>query len=668
MKIAEAESFRRSCFRLLPLALLALGVFAYVLPATDYFTAVPGELADSRFNSVILEHVYRWLRGEDPSLWSPPFFYPFEHILGFSDNHFGTVPVYIIVRALGLSREVAFDCWFAIAFVANFFAAFWAFRILQLPRLAAAIGAFVFTFALPVLHLEIHAQLMYRFASPLAYAFFWRFLQQRNIKDFVFAGFWVVIQFFCAIYLGVFLGWILIALLIAWLIVCESRGFWSGLAHSVVSGSFRHLLQLSVLALLSVAALLWLMSQYISIMNEYDLEQPLWQVIAFLPQVFGYVTPGDRLFFGYGVGLLFVIGIGICFFSGQKHVLGRTAIIAFCIIFVFTGSAYGKSIYSYLISVPGITAIRAVSRVVIIMSLPLAIVVAIAANQIWGFFARHTRYAATLSMTILVPLISIEVFQHESWNTPIATWRSRQEAVLSKLPEKLDDRAILMVNGADGDSVFFAEVDGMIAAQELGIPTLNGYSGSFPPGYIPPDACQSPINRLLGYAKFKSLDSNAVKAIADNIVIVSPQPCAGEVLKGFLGHVSNQLPTGLKLEIGQVVVDGSNMTAEIHISNSSDETLYTYSLSGLPVRLSWRLMPVDISKMEQEPGWDTRVELGWALEPGQRHKMTISMPAGTDISEYELQVSLVQEGYAWFHNLGMNIGRYALAQAKGQTF
>lgn len=38
---------------------LAAGTFAYLLRAVDYFTAVPGDLNDARFNSVILEHVFQ---------------------------------------------------------------------------------------------------------------------------------------------------------------------------------------------------------------------------------------------------------------------------------------------------------------------------------------------------------------------------------------------------------------------------------------------------------------------------------------------------------------------------------------------------------------------------------------------------------------------------------
>jgi len=69
--------------------------FGYIMHTTDWLRAIPGDLFDARFNSVILEHLYQWVRGEVPKLWSPAFFYPFENVLAFSDNHFGSGWAYI---------------------------------------------------------------------------------------------------------------------------------------------------------------------------------------------------------------------------------------------------------------------------------------------------------------------------------------------------------------------------------------------------------------------------------------------------------------------------------------------------------------------------------------------------------------------------------------------
>lgn len=103
-------------------AFLILGVLGYALRSVDFFSAVPGDLKDARFNSVILEHVFRWAIGHEKSLWSPTFFYPFEHVLAFSDNHFSSSIFYIVLRLAGLEREAAFNGWFLIGNGLNFLA------------------------------------------------------------------------------------------------------------------------------------------------------------------------------------------------------------------------------------------------------------------------------------------------------------------------------------------------------------------------------------------------------------------------------------------------------------------------------------------------------------------------------------------------------------------
>ena len=40
---------------------------------------VAGELGDGRFNMFVLEHVYRWLIGQEESLLSPPIFFPYPY-------------------------------------------------------------------------------------------------------------------------------------------------------------------------------------------------------------------------------------------------------------------------------------------------------------------------------------------------------------------------------------------------------------------------------------------------------------------------------------------------------------------------------------------------------------------------------------------------------------
>src|SRR5262249_51208263 len=148
----------RSVAVLFGIAGLALVVGPTVIP-----DSIPGDLGDARLNSYILEHFFRWMTGHDASLWSADFFYPHSLTIAFSDNFLGNAFVYALLRALGFAREDAFRLWYVIGFVVNFSAADYVLVRLGYSRLASAFGAFLFTFGLPVMAQESHAQLVYRF-------------------------------------------------------------------------------------------------------------------------------------------------------------------------------------------------------------------------------------------------------------------------------------------------------------------------------------------------------------------------------------------------------------------------------------------------------------------------------------------------------------------------
>ncbi len=215
----------RSGFLILALSVIAL--FGYLLPAIGYFQMVPGDLGDARFNSVILEHGYQWLTGQVDSLWSPGFFYPFEKVLGFSDNHFATFWVYAAARAFGAVREDAFLVWFLVGNTLSFVSCLWVLKRFGFSAIAASCGAFAFAFSLPVLHQEGHAQLVYRFAIPLAVFAWWEVLAHKRFLGIFIAVFWVAIQFLCSIYLGVFLGYLLEAMSLSFLVLSYA-GYLSG--------------------------------------------------------------------------------------------------------------------------------------------------------------------------------------------------------------------------------------------------------------------------------------------------------------------------------------------------------------------------------------------------------------------------------------------------------
>lgn len=166
---------------------------------------MPGGLGDARLNNYLLENIYQYILGNSDSLLHLNFFYPFPYVLGFSDNHFGTSPAYLILRAISGQADTAFQIWYLFGYFANYAAAYYALRKLDASVMAAVVGALIFAFALPVTAHSDHAQLHYRFAVPLSIAMYIRFLDRKDWRCFAVGSAWLVWQFYCTIYIGFFL-------------------------------------------------------------------------------------------------------------------------------------------------------------------------------------------------------------------------------------------------------------------------------------------------------------------------------------------------------------------------------------------------------------------------------------------------------------------------------
>jgi hypothetical protein len=655
-------------------AIFSAGFFGYIMHSTDWFRAIPGDLFDARFNSVILEHLYQWVSGEAPKLWSPTFFYPFENVLAFSDNHFGSGWSYILFRLWGLQREYAYLGWFIVGNLLNFWVTFYVLRRLGFSILAAGVGAFVFTFALPALPKEAHAQLVYRFAVPLAFLAMYQFLQSKNIFVFVRVIFWLLIQFLCSIYLGVFLIYLLGIMTLVWILSKKEFLFshWqTGQSHSKTAIGIAW-----ILLFLLCSAIIVLLYQYQIVSLEYGFKRSLIEVSSMIPTMSSYfIADGSlltkwigqsfahvsmrhehQMFFGLGLLLVGMLGIYYLYIGGVHQQLGRIAAWTLFGLIVLTFSIHGYSIYKVLLYLPGVGSVRAVSRIVLIMLLPLGIIAAIAIDVVQQRFKKwQTRWAM---LTTLVLLVVVESMFYQPYSTGIKQWVGRQNDLKARLPNYDAKDSIIFVTGNPDDPHMKAvELDGMIFAQDRHLPTLNGYSGNVPPAYLEPLPCISFQNRLNAYFDlFKKSNLNN-DSLAKRVVLVPLVPCSGDFVVATNKTITVALASKIRLSI-QAKVNTPILLIAVTIENSSDEIFSTLSTKG-PIRLSWRFIQLDTEgRSKENSDWIERKDLSFALKPGQKETETLKIALPAQAGRYQLEVSLVQDGVAWFHDLGMVVPKH----------
>lgn len=506
--------------------LFILGLWGVVLRAMGpNLEFVPGDLGDARFNNYILEHFFRWISGLDHDYWNAAFFYPYQKTIAFSDNLLGSAPVYALLRWAGLDRMAAFQGWYILGYGCNYLAAAYVLSRFKLKPLAAAVGAFFFTFGLPLLAQENHAQLLYHFCVPLACYFLWKFYERPRLTTLAALGFWLVWQFFLTIYIGIFLL-ILLAVLAVLLPFCVQApsirarlALWPRrliTAWSEESPGRRILAGLVLIAL--GASFVALIRPYRQVAIIYHFSRSWNEVLLMLPTPASYLL-ADRsqlwgassgnfsnlqgrvehqLFPGAAVLALTVTGIAGRFHSKNSR-LAWLNLAAVLVMVALTLNIHGVSLYHVLWQLPGMNSLRAVSRIQLVIMWPMAVFSAWVIDAATSLTSPRSRWLS-LFIYLLAGLLLVEsvLYHHLTFSKNEA--QARLDKIHQQIPAVLPEEPILFVARNPLDPAYAPELDAMLAAQDLGWPTLNGYSGNSPPGYTSAgDTCRRLPERIISY-------------------------------------------------------------------------------------------------------------------------------------------------------------------------
>jgi hypothetical protein len=533
-------------------AILGIGLWLIVIrPLGSNLESLPGDLGDTRFNNYILEHDYRWITGQDSDLFNAPFFYPYPFTLAFSDNHFGSMFFYDTFRVLGLSRESAFQGWYIFSFFLNFCAAAFVLKKFKLKPLAVGLGAFFFTFGLPVLAQENHSQLAYRFCIPLACYALWQFSQKHQLKQLVQMIFWWVWQFYLTIYIGYFLSLLLVAVAVG-IPFTTKRSFldfllyWPRLIKQAWQSSQVKLnILYSSLMLFLLFALASLFKPYIIAANIYGLSRKWEEVQGLLPRLqsyliadgsgiwknFAFLSPNikdlrweHQLFFGISVFSLLVLGCIWQFKSPHRKMA-----------FVFLGAAVALALltirigdftlYRYIFSLPGANSIRAVTRIILVLMWPTALFISIVVDALLRVSTKVNPFPRLL-VFFLFGLLVFESSCYTHSTFPIATSDERIQKLREQLPANLPRDPVLYVINPGEYNWFATDLDAMFLSQDLNWPVMNGYSGNNPPDWDSITGCHQAEKVITTYMKsMKIQDPTYYGNLISRLVAIGSQRC-----------------------------------------------------------------------------------------------------------------------------------------------
>lgn len=471
------------------------------------FEYLPGDDIDNPLNNFVLEHGYRYFTGRADSFWSAPAFYPQPLVTAWSDAHIGMLPLYSALRAGGFSPERAFQGHFLSCFLLNYAAAAWALKRLGFGAFAGAAGAYLFAFGLPLVAQVVHTQLFPRCLVPPAVAFAWEYLRMPRGWHLGAVAACAVGQVYLSVYIGYFLG-----LLLATGFVVSAARFRRQLPWSeLFPRSRREWKRRALMGAVAAVALLPLAVGHARGGSPPGREQVRllaprprsWlspPAAAFASQLGDarsavgewQLTPGLVALAALAVALTLVVKPGA--FGGPRATAAVGAVATLFLALVVTRFD-GVWLYAPVAHVPGAGSIRAAGRVVLVLLFPAGIAVAWCVDAL----VARTRHLGSVPMS-LAGALAVALVAADNWlaapDAAPAAWtemrypldhiRARQQRIADAIRTHPAPTLVYVFPSAAENkrlSSLVVQLEAMRAAQDLGLPCANGWSGSVPRGW-----------------------------------------------------------------------------------------------------------------------------------------------------------------------------------------
>jgi hypothetical protein len=489
-----------------------LGIVATILyHSSQFFSGFDtffGDRGDARGFVYFCEHWYQSILGK-ASLLNPGIFYPTQRTLAYSDLLFGFAVPYSFFRALGFGMFTATELTIILfTFLAYCVAFVLLYRTLGFGLWPSCAGAMFFAFNSPKFNQLTHLQLQFVFLLPLIFALVITFAKRVETIEHRKAAWLLSLAAVCFIvqlattfyYAWYFVLWTIIFLLLAFafrgtrnFIIGTIKKFWRAFGISAVVFLIGFIpILLIYLPTLRVAA--WYRFDFVMDMI------PGWRALLsmgdgnyvwswFYKRIVGDLRPESWGELMVGIGLVPSLAwIALTVSSVWLLKRGRNVgtlflgvmILATSIFIVLGVKVYGYTLWVYIYDYfPGGGAIRAVSRYVIFLALPMSIAFAYGLQKALQFASRPGWRVAVLLVTAfgVFEQFGVSRINGEGFSTTVE--ERYLKAMAAKLPD--DCTAFYVAPGPKPrHATAEYQYDGMMISSISRVKTLNASSSQFP--------------------------------------------------------------------------------------------------------------------------------------------------------------------------------------------
>jgi len=535
---------------------------------------VPGDMGDARFNNHVLEHFHQYATGGVEDYWNAPFMHPWPNVIAYSDNLLGTAPLYSLFRSVGWNRESAFQLWAMALFALNYWCCFLALRAWAGAPVLAACGAFIFAFGIHHLGQMDHAQVFPRFMVPVAVWAWWRVLTRGGLVHWLFAVLAVVYQFWCGIYLGLFLMYGLLVMAVAHVLVHRPVSLPIGFRNT------RSVFGVAAVLIAGLVLLVPLMMPYLRASAGIG-ELPYAEASRSIPRPLshffsheaalswqdlsrhGWTTLPDwwqhHLFAGATPWLALLLVPFLLRARNSPPERERPiafAAVALLLVLLLCMDFGGHSPWRAFHALPGFSAIRSVDRVINVQAMFFALLFVAVFAALWR--ERRMAWPLTLLLPVLVVMDNrigpdrIKRFDKYASRAEVDKVVRSFRAGYDGVSEAVAYLPVRPVHSEEERHMgaIVTNLSAMLAAQELGLPVVNAYTGHYP-GNFPVFFNELDSASLEAWCSFSGADPRRVQVLRN-----VDQPLVGAIRGTLRAHSGSFVSADLTRE-GLLVADRS---------------------------------------------------------------------------------------------------------------
>jgi hypothetical protein len=327
------------------------------------------------------------------------------------------------------------------------------------------------------------------------------------------------------------------------------------------------------------------------------------------------------------------------------------------ILIVSTTLSIGGFSFWYLLhKLPLFNSIRAVTRIDQALLLPSAYLAAIFVDRLSANF----HWGRNAALVLIVPGLLLEANTVSMITSSKMDWERRIDKLESSVPSKLSESPVFFFAQRDGPN-YADEIDAMWVSMNHGVRTLNGYSGLKPPNYSSNFGrdCSELPKRILSYLEFidREGDLGEYKRQISKVIPIGFSNCdpswfntPPETTKSLTAYSPDQFKA-LNFKRGEIYYNSEKQVmTNVIIENPSEIKFSVLSETNHPIKVSWRYLDPSGKPLS---GYDTRENIRFDIPAHGNLAVSFPLVWPSDKAVSAIQISIVQEGLFWGHDIGI---------------